>query len=156
MKGISKLMDRTFLRSKGKHLAHFRNSSLGFVFQFHQLLPEFTALENAMMPGLIAGTSISTAEKRGKELLDYFGLSHRIHHKPGQLSGGEQQRVAIARAQFNQPKVIFADEPTGNLDTQNACLIHDYFQKCATILTKHWSLLRTTWPWPTSPTESFK
>ena len=114
---------------KGKQLAHFRNTSLGFVFQFHQLLPEFTALENAIMPGLIAGISMSAAEKRGKELLDYFGLSHRIHHKPGQLSGGEQQRVAIARAQFNQPKVILADEPTGHLDTQNAALIHEYFQK---------------------------
>jgi lipoprotein-releasing system ATP-binding protein len=114
---------------KGKQLAHFRNTSLGFVFQFHQLLPEFTALENAIMPGLIAGISMGAVEKRGKELLDYFGLSHRIHHKPGQLSGGEQQRVAIARAQFNQPKVILADEPTGNLDTQNAALIHDYFQK---------------------------
>ena len=114
---------------KGKSLAHFRNTALGFVFQFHQLLPEFTALENAMMPGLIAGTKQNIAEKRGKELLDYFGLSHRMHHKPGQLSGGEQQRIAIARAQFNQPQIILADEPTGNLDTQNAGLIHEYFQK---------------------------
>ncbi len=114
---------------KGKSLAHFRNTALGFVFQFHQLLPEFTALENAMMPGLIAGTKQNIAEKRGKELLDYFGLSHRMHHKPGQLSGGEQQRIAIARAQFNQPQIIVADEPTGNLDTQNAGLIHEYFQK---------------------------
>jgi lipoprotein-releasing system ATP-binding protein len=113
----------------GKKLANFRNQHLGFVFQFHQLLPEFTALENAMMPGLIAGLSNKVAEKRGKELLDYLGLSDRMHHKPGQLSGGEQQRVAIARAQFNQPKLILADEPTGNLDSGNAEVIHDYFKQ---------------------------
>lgn len=111
----------------GKKLAQFRNQQLGFVFQFHQLLPEFTALENAMMPGLIAGMPNNKAEKRAAEMLDYLGLSARLHHKPSQLSGGEQQRVAIARAQFNQPKVIFADEPTGNLDTANAQVIHDYF-----------------------------
>lgn len=111
----------------GKKLAQFRNQQLGFVFQFHQLLPEFTALENAMMPGLIAGMPNNKAEKRATEMLDYLGLSARLHHKPSQLSGGEQQRVAIARAQFNQPKVIFADEPTGNLDTANAQVIHDYF-----------------------------
>lgn len=113
----------------GKKLAQFRNKHLGFVFQFHQLLPEFTALENAMMPGLIAGLSNKTAEKRARELLNYLGLGDRHHHKPGQLSGGEQQRVAIARAQFNQPQVIFADEPTGNLDTANAELIHQYFKQ---------------------------
>ncbi|NBX64139.1 MAG: ABC transporter ATP-binding protein [Bacteroidetes bacterium] len=113
----------------GKKLAQFRNKHLGFVFQFHQLLPEFTALENAMMPGLIAGLSNKAAEKRAGELLNYLGLGDRHHHKPGQLSGGEQQRVAIARAQFNQPQVIFADEPTGNLDTANAELIHQYFKQ---------------------------
>jgi lipoprotein-releasing system ATP-binding protein len=113
----------------GKKLAQFRNKHLGFVFQFHQLLPEFTALENAMMPGLIAGLSTKAAEKRAGELLNYLGLGDRHHHKPGQLSGGEQQRVAIARAQFNQPQVIFADEPTGNLDTANAELIHQYFKQ---------------------------
>jgi lipoprotein-releasing system ATP-binding protein len=113
----------------GKKLAQFRNQHVGFVFQFHQLLPEFTALENAMMPGLIAGQSSKNAEKRAIELLDYLGLADRRHHKPGQLSGGEQQRVAIARAQFNQPQVIFADEPTGNLDSGNAELIHHYFQQ---------------------------
>ncbi len=113
----------------GKKLAQFRNKHLGFVFQFHQLLPEFTALENAMMPGLIAGLSNKLAEKRAGELLNYLGLGDRHHHKPGQLSGGEQQRVAIARAQFNQPQVIFADEPTGNLDTANAELIHQYFKQ---------------------------
>lgn len=113
----------------GKKLAQFRNKHLGFVFQFHQLLPEFTALENAMMPGLIAGLSNKAAEKRAGELLNYLGLGDRHHHKPGQLSGGEQQRVAIARAQFNKPQVIFADEPTGNLDTANAELIHQYFKQ---------------------------
>ncbi|MEY3860732.1 MAG: hypothetical protein RIS50_1013 [Bacteroidota bacterium] len=113
----------------GKKLAQFRNKQVGFVFQFHQLLPEFTALENAMMPGLISGLSNKVAEKRAAELLDYLGLSNRHHHKPAQLSGGEQQRVAIARAQFNQPQVIFADEPTGNLDTANAEIIHQYFKQ---------------------------
>ncbi len=113
----------------GKKLAQFRNKHLGFVFQFHQLLPEFTALENAMMPGLIAGLSKKLAEKRAGELLNYLGLGDRHHHKPGQLSGGEQQRVAIARAQFNQPQVIFADEPTGNLDSANAEIIHQYFKQ---------------------------
>ena len=113
----------------GKKLAQFRNKHLGFVFQFHQLLPEFTALENAMMPGLIAGLSYKLAEKRAGELLNYLGLGDRHHHKPGQLSGGEQQRVAIARAQFNQPQVIFADEPTGNLDSANAEIIHQYFKQ---------------------------
>ena len=113
----------------GKKLAQFRNKHLGFVFQFHQLLPEFTALENAMMPGLIAGLSNKLAEKRAGELLNYLGLGDRHHHKPGQLSGGEQQRVSIARAQFNQPQVIFADEPTGNLDSANAEIIHQYFKQ---------------------------
>ncbi|MFM6952439.1 MAG: ABC transporter ATP-binding protein [Bacteroidota bacterium] len=113
----------------GRKLAQFRNKHVGFVFQFHQLLPEFTALENAMMPGLIAGISNKLAEKRAIQLLNYLGLGDRKDHKPGQLSGGEQQRVAIARAQFNQPQVIFADEPTGNLDSGNAELIHQYFKQ---------------------------
>lgn len=113
----------------GKKLAQFRNQHLGFVFQFHQLLPEFTALENAMMPGLIAGASQKIAKTRATEILEYLGLGNRLHHKPMQLSGGEQQRVAIARAQYNQPKVIFADEPTGNLDTANAEIIHQFFTK---------------------------
>jgi lipoprotein-releasing system ATP-binding protein len=113
----------------GKKLAQFRNQHLGFVFQFHQLLPEFTALENAMMPGLIAGASQKTAKARATEILEYLGLGDRLNHKPMQLSGGEQQRVAIARAQYNQPKVIFADEPTGNLDTANAEIIHQFFTK---------------------------
>ena len=116
----------------GKKLAQFRNQHLGFVFQFHQLLPEFTALENAMMPGLIAGASQKIAKARATEILEYLGLGDRLHHKPMQLSGGEQQRVAIARAQYNQPKVIFADEPTGNLDTANAEIIHQFFTKLRT------------------------
>jgi lipoprotein-releasing system ATP-binding protein len=116
----------------GKKLAQFRNQHLGFVFQFHQLLPEFTALENAMMPGLIAGASQKTAKTRATEILEYLGLGDRLNHKPMQLSGGEQQRVAIARAQYNQPKVIFADEPTGNLDTANAEIIHQFFTKLRT------------------------
>jgi len=113
----------------GKKLAQFRNQHLGFVFQFHQLLPEFTALENAMMPGLIAGASQKSAKARATDILEYLGLGDRLNHKPMQLSGGEQQRVAIARAQYNQPKVIFADEPTGNLDTANAEIIHQFFTK---------------------------
>jgi len=116
----------------GKKLAQFRNQHLGFVFQFHQLLPEFTALENAMMPGLIAGALQKTAKARATEILEYLGLGDRLNHKPMQLSGGEQQRVAIARAQYNQPKVIFADEPTGNLDTANAEIIHQFFTKLRT------------------------
>lgn len=121
--------DTNITQLSGRKLAQFRNQHLGFVFQFHQLLPEFTALENAMMPGLIAGKSNKVAEKRAAELLEYLGLGDRKDHKPGQLSGGEQQRVAIARAQFNQPQVIFADEPTGNLDSGNAELIHQYFKQ---------------------------
>ena len=113
----------------GKKLAQFRNQHLGFVFQFHQLLSEFTALENAMMPGLIAGASQKSAKARATEILEDLGLGDRLNHKPLQLSGGEQQRVAIARAQYNQPKVIFADEPTGNLDTANAEIIHQFFTK---------------------------
>lgn len=127
--GEIRIHDTNITQLSGRKLAQFRNQHLGFVFQFHQLLPEFTALENAMMPGLIAGKSNKVAEKRAAELLEYLGLGDRKDHKPGQLSGGEQQRVAIARAQFNQPQVIFADEPTGNLDSGNAELIHQYFKQ---------------------------
>ncbi len=127
--GQIQIFNTDVMQLSGKKLAQFRNKHLGFVFQFHQLLPEFTALENAMMPGLIAGLSNKLAEKRAGELLNYLGLGDRHHHKPGQLSGGEQQRVAIARAQFNQPQVIFADEPTGNLDSANAEIIHQYFKQ---------------------------
>lgn len=110
-----------------KNLSAFRNASIGFVFQFHHLLPEFTALENVFIPALMKGEKQSTAEKRAKELLEKVGLSHRLHHKPSELSGGEQQRVAVARALINHPKVIFADEPTGNLDSHNAEALHHLF-----------------------------
>ena len=105
---------------KKKQIAAFRNQNIGFIFQFHHLLPEFTALENACMPAYIAGKSISEAAKMALPILESLGVSHRLDHKPAQLSGGEQQRVAVARALINRPKIIFADEPTGNLDKENA------------------------------------
>lgn len=108
-------------------LARFRNTQLGFVFQFHQLLPEFTALENAILPALIKGASKNDAEKKAKELFTFLNLHKRDHHKPSQLSGGEQQRVAVARALINSPKVILADEPSGNLDTKNSEELHQLF-----------------------------
>lgn len=102
-----------------KEIAHFRNQHIGFVFQFHQLLPEFNAVENIMLPGLIANKSSKELQRRAKELLDYMGLFHRATHKPSELSGGERQRVAVARALINQPNIILADEPSGSLDSQN-------------------------------------
>jgi lipoprotein-releasing system ATP-binding protein len=107
--------------------ARFRNKHIGFVFQFHQLLPEFTALENVMMPAHIAGTSLSQAKARALELLDFMGLTERINHKPNELSGGEKQRVAVARALMNNPELILADEPSGSLDTQNKEELHRLF-----------------------------
>lgn len=115
------------LKLKGRELAHFRNRNIGFVFQFHQLLPEFTALENVAMPALLGGTKQSEAYKRAGELLQYMGLSERVNHKPAQLSGGESQRVAVARALINNPSVILADEPSGSLDSQNKRELHDLF-----------------------------
>ncbi len=112
---------------QGNKLARFRNLNIGFVFQFHQLLPEFTALENVSIPGFIAKSPRRSVEKRSRELLDFLGLSERTHHKPGELSGGEQQRVAIARALVNDPAVILADEPSGNLDTENKNELHNLF-----------------------------
>ena len=112
-----------------KGLAKFRNEHIGFIFQFHQLLPEFTALENVCIPAFIKGTKKSEAEKRAIELLDFLGLSHRSHHKPNELSGGEQQRVAVARALVNNPDLIFADEPSGNLDSESAENLHNLFFK---------------------------
>lgn len=112
-----------------KNLAKFRNTHIGFIFQFHQLFPEFTALENVCIPAFINNTSKSQAETEAKKLLDYLGLSHRIHHKPNELSGGEQQRVAVARALINSPGLIFADEPSGNLDTESAESLHQLFFK---------------------------
>jgi lipoprotein-releasing system ATP-binding protein len=111
----------------GKALAQFRNTQIGFIFQFHHLLPEFTALENVCIPAWIAGTKQAAAQKRALELLDMLGLADRAENKPQQLSGGEQQRVAVARALINQPKIVFADEPTGNLDSTNAQELHQLF-----------------------------
>ncbi len=110
-----------------KKLAAFRNKNMGFVFQFHHLLPEFTALENICIPAFIAKTSRKESEKRAMELLDFFNLTHRASHKPSELSGGEQQRVAVARALINKPAVVFADEPSGNLDSANADELHKLF-----------------------------
>ncbi|WP_420552871.1 ABC transporter ATP-binding protein [Tenacibaculum aiptasiae] len=108
-------------------ISSFRNKNIGFVFQSHQLLPEFTALENVCIPAYIGGKSKLATEKRAKELLEFLGLSHRENHKPSQLSGGEQQRVAVARALINEPSVIFADEPSGNLDSNSAKKLHELF-----------------------------
>ena len=116
-------------RLKGRNLAAFRNSNIGFVFQFHQLLPEFTALENVCIPAYIAGKNRSDAEKRATELLGFLNLTDRLEHKPSELSGGEQQRVAVARALVNNPSVILADEPSGNLDTENKNELHKLFFK---------------------------
>ena len=110
-----------------KQLARFRNAHIGFIFQFHQLLPEFNALENVCIPAFIKRTSKPEAEKRAKELLDFLGLSDRYLHKPNELSGGEQQRVAVARSLINNPSVIFADEPSGNLDSESADRLHRLF-----------------------------
>lgn len=117
------------IRLKGKSLSSFRNRNIGFVFQFHQLLPEFTALENVCIPAYIAGKTKAEAEARASELLGFLGLSDRSEHKPSELSGGEQQRVAVARALVNNPAVILADEPSGNLDSDNKQELHKLFFK---------------------------
>ena len=114
-------------RLSDKALSAFRNESLGFVFQFHQLLPEFTAMENICMPAFIRGTSKREAEKKAMELLDFFELTNRAKHKPSELSGGEQQRIAVARALINKPSLLLADEPSGNLDSVSADKLHDMF-----------------------------
>jgi lipoprotein-releasing system ATP-binding protein len=119
---------------RGPALAKFRNKHIGFIFQFHQLLPEFTATENAMMPALIAGKSFAEAESAAVQLLEMLGLKDRLQHKPSQLSGGEQQRVAIARALINDPDLILADEPSGNLDSENAKALHELFFELRTKL----------------------
>lgn len=115
-----------------KKLAAFRNKNIGFVFQFHNLLPEFTALENICIPAFIAGTDEKLAKKNAEELLKLLGIAERANHKPSELSGGEQQRVAVARALMNNPKIIFADEPSGNLDSKNAEELHQLFVKLKT------------------------
>jgi lipoprotein-releasing system ATP-binding protein len=114
---------------KGDKLADFRNSQIGFIFQFHNLLPEFTAEENILIPGLIAGKTEQALRDRAKELSQLLGFENRLSHKPSELSGGEQQRVAVARALINNPKIVFADEPSGNLDSQNAQALHELFFK---------------------------
>ena len=124
-----RINDQDVLTMKDKTLSKFRNLNLGFIFQFHQLLPEFTALENVCIPAFIANKSRHETETEAKRLLEYLGLSHRINHKPNELSGGEQQRVAVARALINKPAIIFADEPSGNLDTHSAENLHQLFFK---------------------------
>jgi lipoprotein-releasing system ATP-binding protein len=123
------LNDISLKNLSDKELSSFRNNHIGFIFQFHQLLPEFTALENVCIPAFIGKKSKKETEKRAKEILDFLGLSHRINHKPNELSGGEQQRVAVARALINNPAVILADEPSGNLDSESAKNLHELFFK---------------------------
>jgi lipoprotein-releasing system ATP-binding protein len=127
MEGKITLRDREIHTLKGEPLAVFRNRHIGFVFQFHHLLPEFSALENVSIPGWIAGFRKKDVERRAMELLQGLGVGHRVENKPGELSGGEQQRVAVARALINNPDIVFADEPTGNLDTANAKELHQLF-----------------------------
>lgn len=124
------IINRTDLsKLNSRQLSSFRNKYIGFIFQFHHLLAEFSAIENVCLPAFIAGTSKPDAEKRAEELLDMLGLKDRLHHKPNELSGGEQQRVAVARALVNKPSVILADEPSGNLDSANARELHHLFKK---------------------------
>ncbi|TDP61063.1 ABC transporter ATP-binding protein [Flavobacterium dankookense] len=123
------IQGQNLLNMKDKELSKFRNLHLGFIFQFQQLLPEFTALENVCIPAFIAGKEKAQTEAEAMKLLNYLGLAERIHHKPNELSGGEQQRVAVARALINKPAVIFADEPSGNLDTASAENLHQLFFK---------------------------
>lgn len=122
--GTLQILDTNINTLKEKELAQFRNNHIGFVFQFHQLLPEFTALENVCLPALLQGKNLKQAENHAKELLDFLNLSERMTHKPAELSGGEQQRVAIARAIMNNPAIVFADEPSGNLDSHNKAELH--------------------------------
>jgi len=126
-KGGVKLNEAEVSSLQGKKLADFRNKNIGFVFQFHHLLPEFTALENVCIPGWLAGRKNKEIENKAKELLSLLGLNQRLENKPNQLSGGEQQRVAVARALINSPAIVFADEPTGNLDSTNAKELHQLF-----------------------------
>ena len=125
--GVVRIDDTDVTLLKGNNLAKFRNERLGFVFQFHQLLPEFTAVENIMMPALISGKNFKNARKEAMELLDYLGLTARAEHRPDELSGGEKQRVAVARAIINKPSLLLADEPSGSLDSQNRIELHNLF-----------------------------
>lgn len=115
------------VKLKGNQLAKFRNNELGFIFQFHQLLPEFSAIENTILPALLGNRSKSASLKKAQELLEFLGMGDRLHHKPSELSGGEQQRVAVARSLINDPSIIFADEPSGNLDSVNSRELHELF-----------------------------
>jgi lipoprotein-releasing system ATP-binding protein len=126
-KGTVSLNNSEMSSLHGKRLADFRNKNIGFVFQFHHLLPEFTALENVCIPGWLAGKKKKEVEERAKQLLSLLGLTGRLDNKPNQMSGGEQQRVAVARALINSPSIVFADEPTGNLDSANAKELHQLF-----------------------------
>lgn len=125
--GVVELLGTNIQQLSARKLATFRNEHIGFIFQFHQLLPEFTAIENVCIPAYIAGKSGRSVYSRAVELLEFMGLGHRMEHKPAELSGGEKQRVAVARALMNNPEIIFADEPSGSLDTQNKAELHQLF-----------------------------
>ena len=127
MNSVLKINEIDIYSQTTKQLSKFRNEQIGFIFQFHQLLPEFTALENICIPAFIKGTSKQQAEKKARELLEFLGLSKRANHKPAEMSGGEQQRIAVARSLINNPAVIFADEPSGNLDSESAENLHKLF-----------------------------